>query len=35
MAKLREEIKGKNSERKRGESRNLGTEIGKRKAKKD
>jgi hypothetical protein len=34
MAKLRGNIKGKNSERNGGKSRNLGTEIGKRKAKK-
>jgi hypothetical protein len=34
MAQLRGKIKGKNSERKRGKSRNLGTEIGKREAKK-
>jgi hypothetical protein len=34
MAKLRGKNKGKNSERKRGKSRNLGTEIGKREAKK-
>jgi hypothetical protein len=33
MAKLRGNIKGKNSERNRGKSRKLGTEFGKRKAK--